>query len=415
VKSKGLLKLVIGIGVVAVLAITVPLMSGCRAPAAPEEVEPIKIGMPYYMTGAMARDGVEIKRGTVMAVEEINSAGGLLGRPLEIVEADLINCAPEDVTTAYNLLMAAGVDVNIAGYFLGPVGVHTFGKSDVPLLNASAQQLSLDAVLENKEEYWNIFDGAGGERGYEESFTSLTELLPYEYPNKKVAILTTDFGYSIAITDYFREDAIEAGWEIVLDEIHPFGNTEYGVQLAKIREEKPSLIAFTTVHGAEVISFFTDFIEDPIDSIIWAQYVVSIPEFTEVMGEKSNGVFGSGSYPPEADAWDEKYLARWGEVKTGAFYGPFNYDAVHIWAEAVKRVGDPTDYRAICQAFIDYPYEGWCGRFVFDPDTQAVNWGGIGKGTVPVTLFQVQEQRVIPVLYDDKLANEFQMPWWIER
>lgn len=411
-KSKELLKLVIGIGLVAVVAITVPLMSGCR-PATPEEVKPIKVGLPSPMTGAMAADREEMLWGATMAVEEINSAGGLLGRPLEIVEADVKESAPEDVMNAYNLLMAAGVDVNVAGYFLGPVGVHTFGKGDVPMIHWDTQQTSAQAYLDNKDEYWNILMGDDGEWVYgPHAFQTLTEVIPYEHPNKKTSLMSTDFGYSVTIAEYYKEAALEAGWEIVLDEIHPFGTTEFGVQLAKIREEEPSIIAFSTIHGAEIISFFNDFLEDPTDSIIWCQYVLNMPEFMPVMGEKANGMLGSASLGPlKRQEWIGRIVERWGR-EPGGVYTAVIYDGVNMWAEAVKRVGDPTDYRAVVQALIEYPYEGECGVYDFDPETHNAAYG---DDFIPNHEFQVQNEELVDIIMGTTVVTPFEVPWWIER
>ena len=52
--------------------------------------EPIKVGTPLCLTGPYAADGVGYYRGVEMAVNDINAAGGLLGKPLEIVKFDIL-------------------------------------------------------------------------------------------------------------------------------------------------------------------------------------------------------------------------------------------------------------------------------------------------------------------------------------
>lgn len=89
-RKKGLLKLIVGITLVAVLAISIPLMSGCRpAPeeAAPAEAEVLKIGLATALTGWGACYGVPQTAGWQYWQEKINSEGGIqIGDKLYTIE-----------------------------------------------------------------------------------------------------------------------------------------------------------------------------------------------------------------------------------------------------------------------------------------------------------------------------------------
>ena len=94
-------KLIIVVSLVAALAIVVPMMSGClpRAAAPPEvappevappepAAEPIKVGFIAPLSGPAALGGEEAVRGARLAQKEINAAGGILGRPMELIILD---------------------------------------------------------------------------------------------------------------------------------------------------------------------------------------------------------------------------------------------------------------------------------------------------------------------------------------
>ena len=80
----------------------------------------IKIGQMASLTGPLAVDGVEHRNGLLMACEEINAAGGILGMQLEPITLDSANQTAEEVSSAANLLIdREGVHAIINGYNVG--------------------------------------------------------------------------------------------------------------------------------------------------------------------------------------------------------------------------------------------------------------------------------------------------------
>ena len=73
--------------------------------------EPIKIGVLHSLTGTMSISEISVKDGTLLAVEEINAAGGVLGRPLEAVIEDGASDLQTFAQKAKQLLLEAQVSV----------------------------------------------------------------------------------------------------------------------------------------------------------------------------------------------------------------------------------------------------------------------------------------------------------------
>ncbi len=363
--SKALLKIVLPIALIVVLAIGLPLTSGCMgkpatappATAPPEEVEPILVGMPLPLSGPNAADGEEMRRAAIMAFEDVNAKGGLLGRPIEWIVYDVVDWSAEYQVAARDYLMGKGVDVFLYGYGLDPSAIDIFAADEVngiPYIGCSVTELFVDLRLKNPDKYWNQVDLADTAICYgPNAYDVLAGAIPksYEYPSKTVAILTSEITYNTEISDAFRKLIQEnPEWEVVVDEVHPFGALDYGVQLAKIRETNPGLIFFSTVNIPEAVAFVRQFLEDPTDSLLFIQFAPTLSEFREMLGDQSVGILSQAqpSYTPtrEMAEFTEKYIERWGE-EPGLCLPYYNYDTVMSWVAAVEAVGDVNDTRGI--------------------------------------------------------------------
>jgi len=433
-KRKGLLKLVVGSSLVAVLAISIPMVSGCTSPA-PEEVKPIKVGIATGLTGGLAEDGTHHVQTLEMARDEINATGGLLGRQIELVVVDCGNDTPDELSAARDRLKSADVDVVNSNWWLSSIATNYM--LEVGVLNLHHGWVSTDW-----EAWWNVRDEYPyfmclnqGEAGYGAPFFQALnnpEMITWEYPNKKAAILQTDFEYSIRQANWWREVAEEAGWEIIFQETHAMGAIEFGPQMMRIREEEPAIILMSSVMTPEIIALFADFLEEPTNSLFCITYGIERPEFREAFGEQANGVLGSipcfsfhaseytGQNPNYITHYEtgkqviEEYLEKFGGGRPPG-QTPIAYDSFWIWAEAVERVGDVRDFDGIMQAMIDYPYIGATGTYAFDSETHACYYGA---DAIPCMYYQVQDEELINLAVGEgsnvELIDDFEIPWWIE-
>lgn len=408
------------------------IISGCK-PAVVEEVAPtavesptIKIGVPTLMTGWGAPMGADIMAGIGMAVEEVNAAGGVLGKKLEIVYADTKNTTAEDCALAAQSLSQAGVVAFFPGAFYGPACAIEFANYDQPLLHGTASEEVVDPIAENIQEFGNVFQVSASEEAFgPNAFYTMTSL-PYDYPNKKVALLGGDISYDMLIKDGIAALAEENGWEVVMNEVYPYGATEFGAQLTKIRQEEPAIIfgCITSVDSA--VAFINQFLQNPTDSLIFIQWAPVAAEFIQLLGEKSNGVLWQTEYaylPTKANQeWAAAFKSQFGR-EPGAAWPAMMDDMLHIWINAVDEVGSVTDYDAInkyIRALSDHPYQGRIGRYGINPER---NEGLSGAEWIPVHLYQVQDQKNVllylgkePFTGSDAVSKpEFIIPPWIKK
>jgi len=414
VKRRKLLTAVVGICLAAGLVAGIPLMSGCGT-AAPEETDPIKIGAPDALTGYYAADGILMLNGTIMAAEEINAQGGLLGRQLEVVSFDVEDMMAEKVMAAAERLIGLDkVDVVVTSCNAAGPDVEAFGNYDIPYLHFDADQPVVDLYHADPNR-WNVFmcGDVGGPYGAIDF--DVTQLLPYQYPNKKLAVIKADYEWDIEYANGFRDKALESGWEIVMEEVVPYGTSEWGSLLVNLKAENPSLIVASFYSAPDLVTLFSQWSEAPTDSILCFGYGVSIPEFADMIGNGGNGICGtsaSGVLPnAEGKAWSARYEARFDEKAPKNASAGTCYDQVMAWAEAVKRVGDVEDYQAVCKALEDYPHQGITGVYDFDNDHKVPE-----SESYPQHFFQMQDGDIV-TLYVHLTAVEgtaFELPPWLQ-
>ena len=415
-KRRKLLTAVIGICLAAGLVAALPLLSGC-GPAAPEEEAPIKIGAPDALTGGYAADGILMLNGTILAAEEINAQGGLLGRQLEVVPFDVEDMMAEKVMAAAEKLIGLDkVDVVLTSCNAAGPDVEAFGNYDVPYIHYNATSASVDLYLSDPDTRFNVFmvGDVGGPYGAMDF--DVSQEFPYQYPNKKLAVIKADYEWDIEYANGFRDRAIENGWEIVMDEVVPYGTSEWGSLLVNLRQANPSLIVSSFYSAPDLVTLFNQWSEEPTDSIICFGYGVSIPEFADMIGEAGNGIAGMSSAAPRpteaSRAWAERYEARFGEEAPQNASAGTCYDEVMLWAEAVKRVGDVKDYQAVCKAIEDYPYEGLSGVYDFDEEHKIP----AGGTAYPQLTFQIQNGKLVPIYVHltPISGTTFELPPWLQ-
>jgi len=393
----------------------IPIMLGVLMTSA--EAESIKIGGPFSLTGPYAADGKTMNDAITLAIEDINAAGGVLGKPLELVIYDVEDMLPEKLNAAGEYLVTKkGCDALIVGWCgMGP-DLPAFGKYDVPYLHNNHSKFNNIQVAKKYDQYWNIFQLASKEEDIIKNIFYYLENVSYEFPNKKVAIITGNVEYDLQVKAGLEKVAVDKGWEVVISEVVPYGTKEWRPILVKIRKEKPAYIEFSNLDPGDLVSFLTQFLTRPTNSILSLGYGFTIPGFLDLAGKEAEGILGYAQigWPiistKEGRAYMEKFKKRFGYLP-GLAIATNSYDAVQIWASAVKRVGNEKDYRAIAKAIKDYSYKGIQGLYKFDPKD---NHAMFGDEYLPSNLFQIQDGKYETLFVGKKKMKDFRTPPWIK-
>jgi branched-chain amino acid transport system substrate-binding protein len=381
----------------------------------------IPVGVPLAMTGAYTGSGEDYFKGIKMAIDEINEAGGLLGKQLEIIRYDSKEFAPEVVMQGADYLCG---QMKVASVHAGWAGwgqdVRAYGKYDAPFFCDDGSQAAVDVFREDPEKYYNIYQLTDVGIEQANSMFRVLMALPYEYPNKKVVIINTDDAWGVEVGDTLVSNFKKKGWEVAKRETVPYGTNEWGAILTRIRRIKPALIHVEIPSAQEVITFFRQFIKKPTNSILSYGWSITPREVVQNLGKDADGIVGEmptgmpGPVAPNpaAQAWLDKYIKLYQHQLPAGSWA--TYTGVMAWASAVKAVGDPYDFKAVNKHLKEVGYEGHQGLIKWDKDNVLR-----AQPAAPVVHYQVQGGELHTIFTDPPTTPyknaQFQVPRWIKK
>jgi branched-chain amino acid transport system substrate-binding protein len=363
------------------------LVSACGSPAssagptgsaADGPKEPIVVGGIVPLTGAYAADGLLQKRGLELAVADLNAAGGVLGRPVQLELFDIQDQLPENIKAAADQLLGKlKVDAVFDGYAgYGPEWLEFGANSDVPFLRGDGSSKMDEMTAAEPDLYWNTFGMYQTEPEYggraAEGLLSFGDR--YQFPNNKIALVHGDIEWDLKYTKGIADVFVAEGWEVVLDETVPYGTTDWGSILTKIRAAEPAVIALSILSVQDTSTFVKQFMQAPTSSLLDISYMNSFVEVRDAVGPEIAGVMGYlTSKKVDDEAWLARYEQAFGEPYIQHMITPGMYDQVGIWAAAVEAVGDPKDYKAIADHIRTTKYTGLQGTYDFNNPGQTAH------------------------------------------
>jgi ABC-type branched-subunit amino acid transport system substrate-binding protein len=367
-KRNRLLTLLIGVCLVLVLA-ALPLMSACGTAGEEEEEEEeeetIKIGVVMEFSGDLGAMGERMINGARLAAEEINAAGGILGKQVELLEEDSKTDPAAGLDRVKKLVEIDGVQVIVGPMITGSskLAIPYLADHEIPAITMSATNPLL-SDLEGTDWFFRccLMDDAQGrvlanfaiEQGYE-----------------RVASMVLDNDYGKGVEAAFIEGLQEGGWtgEVVATVHYDEAKKDYRTELQQIKDNTPDAVLIVSYCDDGII-VFKQALEIGLDEIDW-------------LG--CDGNYGSGLFkePSSAEFMEKAIAAGTRTVGFGSVYEKFvadytdsfgeapeiycdtSYDAVWAAAKAIEAAG-VYDGSAIRDALADLSFEGGSGPISFD-------------------------------------------------
>lgn len=303
---------------------------------------PIKIGALFAVTGPAAFLGEPERNAAKMVVDEINKAGGVKGRKLELVVYDTAGDATKAVQLATRLIkddkVTAIIGPSTTGETMAVIPV--VEKEQVPLISCSAGSKITDPVKK-----W-VFKTAQND--------SLAVGRIYEYLQKNkqtnVAILTVSDGFGSSGREQLKGQAAKYGITIVSDDIYGPKDTDMTAQLTKIRgSQAQAVICWGTNPGPAVIARNAH--QLGIKTPLFMSHGVSSKKFIELAGDSSEGIkLPSGKVVvadllPNSDSQKKPLMAFVKDYQNhfkaeGDHFGGHAWDAVMLIRSAVEKGAD---------------------------------------------------------------------------
>lgn len=198
----------------------------------------IKIGVPAPLSGDSASAGQDILAAAKVAADEINKAGGVDGRKVQIVEAD-DQCSAQQGAQAAQKLLNSGVVAVAGGYCSGAAvpAIPIYGRRGVPFVMDASTNPSLTDSGKGK-----VFRTCGRD---DNQGLVAAKFMTGPLGAKRIALLHDNTTYAKGLADAAANSARQAGGQVVYENALQPGQSDYGPVLTKIASTRPDVLYFT--------------------------------------------------------------------------------------------------------------------------------------------------------------------------
>ena len=320
----------LGVAIVIVLIALAGVLTTQRSASLP----PLRIGVLHSLTGTMAASERPLVDAARLAVEEINAAGGLLGRPVEILVADSRSDPAAAAAEAERLIVAEGVSALFACW------TSACRKALLPVVERHRHLMFFPLQYEGLEQSPNIF------------YTGLApnqQILPgtrwaLDHLGRKIYLLGSDYIFPRTANRIIRDLAQAGGGELLAERYRPLGDASFDEIVAELQDLKPDVV-LNTLNGDSNLHFFRALHAAGLDALPVMSFSIAEGELRAMGLAKAHpnhyAVWSYfGSLPGEANRrFVAAFQARYGTDRVTS--GPIEaaYVSIKLWAQAVRDAG----------------------------------------------------------------------------
>jgi branched-chain amino acid transport system substrate-binding protein len=351
---------VVTISFVVALVIAGTSFSVCAA-------EPIVIGSINPLTGTNAVQGLDMKRGEELALEEINAAGGICGRPLKIIWEDTESSPKGGMDAVHKLVEINKVPLIVGAYSSGislPTGQWTNSKKVIQIAEASTSP----KLREIGPYFFNII-------GLDEVMGTMLAEFALESGANTFASITVNNPFGIGIEIWTEKTVKKAGKSWLEAVRYDEKKTDYRAEIERLFAKKPEVVFFTA-YGTESKLILKQAYEMGLKPskgwyadypTMWSNEV--IPVTAEGILGLEVGLTGG----TRLEKYQAAYKKKYGEKAKQTAFGAYAYDATWVAALALSMAGS-TDTDKIAEALhvVSKVYGGVTGDKSFDQDGMQV-------------------------------------------
>lgn len=333
-----------------------------------EETGPIRIGVVLDITGAGASLGVPERQTIEMLTDQVNEAGGIDGRQLEVTIED--NQSTEDgaARAASDLLNTEQVHILIGASRTGPsLAMRPLAEeAQIPMISLAANQ----AIVDGSE--W-VFKTAQNDRVVLERMVDDMSAKGYT----EVAIARDASGFGEGVPEMLAEIGADAGIEVVATESFAPDATDFTAQMVNLRDADADAVVIWGIPPAAALAQ-NAYVQLGVGAPVYHSHGIGNQVFLDEAGESADGVLAPlgrmlvADELPDDDPQKEvvtSFIADFEETygaRPSTFAG-HAYDGFMIAVDAIDEVGtDPQALRDAIEGVTDWP--GISGVFTMTPE-----------------------------------------------
>jgi branched-chain amino acid transport system substrate-binding protein len=380
--------------------------------------DPIRIGV---IAEGSAIGGAAILNASRIAADEINAAGGVNGRKIELFEYDNHNSAADAVRAFQRAVNQDRVHAMVTSYISEVVlALQPWAaRLKMPMITpgAASDQIT-KRVHDEYDKYKYVFHGYLSSTQIADAVCDAgRDILIRDMKVKKAVIVSEDQAWSLPLDDEYVKCLPKIGVE-VLDKIRLApGTTDFSPIFKKVEALKPDVM----VTGISLVGV------QPTSQ--WHQLQVPIPMYgvsgqanTSTFWKDTNGGADGVIYlmvaapdvavTPKTIPFAEAYIKRYGKTPAHSAYAA--YDDVYIIADAIRRTGS-TDPDKIVEGMESTDWVGTIGRVQFLPkDNKFAHGLRMGPGYVTGLMLQWQDGKQVAVWPDQVATGKLKFPAFIK-
>lgn len=304
----------------------------------------IKVGVLHSLSGTMAISEVTVKNATELAIDEINAAGGVLGKPITAIVEDGASDPAIFAQKASKLVESDGVATVFGGW------TSASRKAMLPVFEKTQNLLWYPVQFEGNECSPNIM--------YSGAQPNQQALPAYDWAKeqgfKKIFLVGSDYVYPRTANLILKKHIEADGLTLSGEEYQPLGGTEFSGVVGKIKAAKPDII-INTLNGDSNVAFFKQMAAAGMGPKVIPVMSFSIAEQEAMaMGPALvDGGYTAWNYYQSLDTpanaeFIKNYKAKYGADAVITDPMIHGYVDVYAWKAAVEKAGttDPAAVRA---------------------------------------------------------------------
>ena len=331
-------------------------ISGCGGG---DDANTIPVAVVGPVTGQYASFGAQMKNGGEMAVEDINAAGGVLGKKLDLSIGDDA-CDPKQAVAVANQM--AGADVKlIAGHYCSGSSIpasKVYAESDLVQISPA----STNPTFTDERAGPNIYrvcgrdDQQGGIAG---------RYLAANFADKNVAFIDDKTAYGKGLAEETKKAMNEAGKKETMEESITAGEKDYSALVSKLKQANIDVVYFGGYH-TEAGLIIRQMRDQGLNTILMGGDALITQEFWSITGDAGENTLMTFSPDPRKNPAAAEVVKRFkdkGIEPEG--YVLYTYAAVQVWKEAAEKAKS-TKSEDVVKALNDTEFDTVVGKFKFN-------------------------------------------------
>jgi branched-chain amino acid transport system substrate-binding protein len=342
-------------GLILVFAATAALL-GCGGG---DDDNTIPVAVVGPVTGQYASFGAQMKNGGEMAVADINAAGGVLGKKLDLKIGDDA-CDPKQAVAVANQMAGAGVKL-VAGHYCSGSSIpasKVYAESDLVQISPASTNPTLtdDRAGPNIYRVCGRDDQQGGVAG---------KYLAANFADKNIAFVDDKTAYGKGLAEETRKAMNAAGKKEVMDESITAGEKDYSALVSKLKQANTDVVYFGGYH-TEAGLIIRQMRDQRMDTILMGGDALITQEFWSITGDAGEGTLMTFSPDPRKNPAAAEVVKRFkdkGIEPEG--YVLYTYAAVQAWKQAADKAKS-TKAADVVKAMNDTEFDTVIGKFKFN-------------------------------------------------